>query len=176
MRHAVTLVGPDGVEIDISDRLLGGVGSITQQLEEDFLELVHGDVQLEIDDWDDAIQQHFAGVNPTDVYEVLIDRHVGMRRPRWRRLFRGILDLPWSLRFDLVEQTVSIQAFSFSKLLEASSAESVARAFENRTLQFLEVAGSTTIILTPDVGLLEPGDTIELDDDTDSEELVALLQ
>jgi hypothetical protein len=168
LQHLVTLIGPGDLRFDVTDRLIrGSIGVITSNTEQEFLELTHGDVTLDLDDHDGAVEQFFEGAQPTDVYEVTIERHTGQRRPRWATLFGGALDLPWSLRFNRKAQRVRVQAFSYSKLLERASAEAVKRTIATKTTTSTTSAGSQNVAVnTTDI---EVGDEIELYDLTNRE-------
>lgn len=160
-RHVVLLRGPGGVVFDITARIeVGGIGTITESTEEDFLELAHGDVELEIDNADGAMDRFFSGVQPTDLYEVTIDRAAESGRLRYDRLFGGVLDLPWSLTFDRAERICRVQAFSFSKLLERTSGETVRRTFA-ASLVGTVAAASKNVTGTDTAGML-PGDEITM--------------
>jgi len=134
------------------------------------LALAHGDVELELDDADDAVRQYFAAALPTDRYDVLVDRRLVAGRLLWHRVFGGVLDLPWSLRFDAEARTANLQAFSYSKHAERSSAELVRRNVTGRTLTANLSAGATTVnVNTTDI---LAGDEIEVSDLTNRETLV----
>lgn len=164
-QHLVTLRGPAG-EWDVTDRLVRDIGTIASNTEEDFLVLTHGDVTLELDNSDGAVEAFFEGMGPDDVCELTIERHSGRRRNRWDTLFAGTLDLPWSLRFNRMSQTAHVQAYSYSKLLERESAETVRRTITGRTATVSAASATVTVSSTTDI---LPGDEIELADSTKSE-------
>jgi len=180
LRYRITLLGPIGnanaasLDFDVTERVMKGtMGAITQSTELDFLQLTHGDVDLRLDNSDDAITQFFAGVQPTDRYDVVITRKSGRRRPLWQRVFGGVLDLPWSLRFDDRDRTCRIQVFSYSKHAERFSAEGVKRNVTGRTLTSTLSAGSATVNVSSTTDIL-PGDEIEITDADDRESHVVL--
>jgi len=169
LRHMVTLVDSNGHSFDVSDRLLDdGLGDITESTEEGFLELAHGDVDLQMDNQDGALTHFFDGVTPDSVVHVFIDRETLSRRCRWTRLFGGVLDLPWSLQFNHEDRTVEVQAFSFSKLAEKASAETIRRDVTGITASVNNGSRTVTVAGANAVNLL-PGDEIELSDNTNSE-------
>jgi len=169
LRHMVTLVDSNGQSFDVSDRLLDdGLGDITESTEEGFLELAHGDVDLQMDNQDGALTHFFDGVTPDSVVHVFIDRETLSRRCRWTRLFGGVLDLPWSLQFNHEDRTVEVQAFSFSKLAEKASAETIRRDVTGITASVNNGSRTVTVAGANAVNLL-PGDEIELSDNTNSE-------
>jgi len=158
----------------VTDRIVkGGLGTIAQATEVDFLQLAHGDVDLELDNFDDALSQFFAGLDPADRYDVLIDRKVGTRRPMWQRVFGGVLDLPLSLSSEARTRVVRLQAFSYSKHAERFSAETVKRTVTGRTLTSTVSAGSATVNVSSTTDIL-PGDEIEITDADDRESHVVL--
>lgn len=142
----VTVVGPDGIEHDITDRTTSGVGTLTQEVEEDLLEFVHDDIDLEIDDADGWARDYFGAARAGDVYRITVERETGRRSPKWERVFSGVLDAPASVSWNHRERTVSVQVFSASKLLEFSTAENIKRTIEGRTGTVS--AGSATVTLS----------------------------
>lgn len=163
----MVLLGPGGLEFDVSDRVGdNGIGTIGSATEENFLELTHGDVDITLLDDDAAVEQFLVDVDPADAYEVTIERVSGLRRPKYERVFGGILDLPWSIRINRKDRTVSLQAFSYSKLLERASADAIKRTF---ALTGNVSSGNKLVTVSPDTTGLEPGDEIEFNDDTNTE-------
>jgi len=146
LRHMVRIIDPDGNELDVTARVSqDGLGTLTEALEETFLTLTHGDLDFELVDEDGAVQDFLQGAEPTDVYEVIIDRE--NNDGDWERLFGGVLDLPWSIQYDRKQRTVSVQVFAYSKLLEQASAELVQRALQG-TILVNTTAGSATVTFT----------------------------
>jgi len=148
------------------------MGTITHETEETLLELTHGDLDLTLDDSDDAVWAFFNGILPTDRFYVIVLRETGKRRPRWERIFAGTVEPATSLRFDEYSQTVSIQAFSFSKLLEAASAETLVRDFSGLTGSV--TSGSSTVTISPSTGPILAGDEIRLRNGTDDEQQLVI--
>ncbi len=158
-RHVVTLTGPAG-SWDVTDRLMrGSIGTITSNTEQEFLVLTSGDVTLDLDNADGAVEAFFEGVQPSDTFEVTIERRSGRRAPRWDTLFGGVLDLPWSIRYNRKERTAQVQAFSYSKLLEHASAEAVRRSV---TLTGSVTAGQAQVTVSPNTTDLRVGDEIQM--------------
>ncbi|HET6373006.1 MAG TPA: hypothetical protein VFG76_06850 [Candidatus Polarisedimenticolia bacterium] len=116
--------------------------------------------------------QFLRGIQPSDIFELTVERTTGRRRPKWERIFGGTLDLPWSVRFNRKQKTVQLQAFSYSKLLENASAESVRRSVTGLTGSV--TAASQTVTVSPDTTNLRAGDQIELRDNTNQETQVIL--
>jgi len=164
-RIAVEITDPSGNVLDLTDRIdSGGLNSISEQVAEDLIELVHSDMDLELRDPDGVIESFFTGAEPEDVYEIAVVRDTLKRRPKCEKVFGGVLELPWSLRFNRKEQTVALQSFSYSKLLERTSAESVKRTIQAMTGSASSGAATVTSI-SPDTDDLIVGDTISLDFD-----------
>ena len=82
-------------------------------------------------------------------------------------LLQGTLDVPWSIHIDRRDHLVSLQVFSFSKILEGVSAETVKRTVTGRTGTVSIGSKVVTVSSTTD---LAPNDLIELDDGTTQEE------
>lgn len=162
LRYVVLMYGPGGEVFDLTDRLSkNGIGKIVEAVEEDFLELTHGDMAITLRNDDGAIDRFFRHLAPGDLYEITVERDAPSGRLHFERLFGGILDLPWSLRFDRVEKTASVQVFSYSKLLERISGETVRRPVTGMTGQ-ATAAGVTVSNITPNTSELHPGDDLKL--------------
>lgn len=165
----ITIEDPEGIVLDVSDRLLDDFPATEEVVEIDLLELAHGDTELTLDDKDLAVSKFLTGAREGEEWKTVICRRVYRRRQKFEPVFSGVLDLPWSLETDEDERTVTIQIFSFSKVLENTSAEIVKRTFAT-------LAGTTTAanpLLTLTTGTtadLEIGDTVAVDDDAVREE------
>jgi len=166
LRVRVTLIAPDGATLDITDRTEQRLGSLSQSVGIDLAELVHDDLDLDLDDSDGLIESLLRGATPDDLWTVVMERETLGRRTRWERIFTGVLDLPDSLTYQRKEQTAELHVFATSKLLERVSAETVARSVTGRTGSV--TGGSATVTVTSTTDLL-PGDEITLDDGTQSE-------
>lgn len=159
LRLMTRLLTPAGTVLDVTARMVeGAVASITENTEEDFLELAHGDLDLSLNNDDGLFDRLFSNVDPDDQWELILDRQSAVgERLRWERLFGGVLDLPWSLTFDRDGRTCSFQVFSYSKLLERASAEGVRRSVTgltgNVTLgsQLVTVSSSTNLRVGDDI-------------------------
>src|SRR6059036_868498 len=123
----VLLRAPDLSELDITRRVnQSELGSITDQTEEDLVSLIHGDLSLTVADPDGAVEAFLSAALPGEDWEVTIDRATGLTPPiLFERVFGGVLDLPWSLEYDRNKRTVGVNAFSYTKILENASAETV---------------------------------------------------
>ncbi len=125
---------PDGDEIDITERFQEGFGGLTSVAEIDILELAHDDIELEVDDRDEAIRDFIRGAKAGEEWVVVLLRETGRRRPKWERMFAGLLDVPWSIIWDDDEHLLTLQVFSFSKRLLISIK---APMFNSATSMFL---------------------------------------
>lgn len=161
----VWLRSPDGDVLEVSDRITR-IDAMQEAAEEDLLELRHGDLGLQLADLDGAVEAFFHLVGPNSLFEVEVLRKRAGRRVRWERVFAGVLELPWSLQYDRKDLTASVQAFSFSKLLENASAETVQRNVTGRTGS---VTAAAQLVTVSDVTDLLPGDEITLRDDAEEE-------
>ena len=168
----VTITSPSGVVVDVSNRIdSGGVNAISEQTGEDLLEIVHSDMDLTLHDADGAIEAFFANAAPDDVYELCVDRETQRRRPKYERVFWGMLDLPWSLRFNRKAKTAHLQVFSFSKLLERFGADGLKRDASGYTATV--IASTKSITVTPgNSDAFRIGDTVTLIDGSIEEEHV----
>lgn len=156
----VYLVTPTGVTLDITARLTkGGLGTITEAAEEDFLILTHSDQTLALDDRDGYIRGLLDGAATTDRWELVVERETGKRQPKWERAFAGVLDLPWSVGYDPETREAKMQVFSYSKTLERTTAETVRRNITGVTGSV--TVGSATVTLTSTTGL-QSGDVVQL--------------
>jgi hypothetical protein len=163
----VTITAPNGAVLDVTDRISADdMGSITESVEDDLLELVHGDMDFELADSDGIVAAFFEGAEASDLYEIVVLREGTGRRPGWTRLFAGVLDLPWSVQIDRKDKRVSVQAFSNSNRLERTSAESIKRDVSGRTITTTAGAATATLSSTTDV---KSGDQITATDSTAEE-------
>ena len=168
LRFCVQLTHPNGAIFDVTDRLgVDGLGEITESTEEDFLELTHGDANLTLDNFDGAFDAFFLGADELDTFDIRIDRQAVGPGLRWERVFGGTIDVPWSLTFDRKEQRLDLQAFSYSKLLEKASAETVRRTFAAPLIGTV-AATSKNVTGTDTTGML-PDDEITMANSTVSE-------
>ena len=164
----IIITSPTGQTLDVTHRWEDDFEGIEEIVEIELTQLSHSDVSLNLDDRDRTVRNFLIDAKSTDIWTVHIDRETGKRRPKWERLFAGVLDLPWSLEIDHVTDLISLQVFGFTKLLEQTSAESV------QTTQ-PAMTGSATIAtaditgITPDTDSLRVGDTVTLDDGENKE-------
>ena len=167
LRFSVRLVDPGGAVHDITDRTFAGsVGSLSESLEDDLVQFTHDDIELDLDDRDGYVTHLLRFAQPADTWELWIDRETGYRRPRYRREFGGVLDVPWSIRSTPADQTVSVRAFAYSKLLERASAETIMRTVTGRTGSASSGGTTATLSSTTD---LHRGDEIALDNGAERE-------
>lgn len=170
---ALTLQAPDGQTWDLSARVqLGDLSSLTEALEEDVLQFTHSDLELSLRDGPGFgtdpgfLEEMLTGVPAGAVWEVFLDRHRLTRRAKWERLWAGMLDLPFSLEIDRKAQVLTVQAFSYSKLLEQTSAAGIARDMGTQTGS---VTGGTSSVTIQDTTLLAVDDEVTLDDGVNME-------
>ncbi len=157
----VLLTGPDGVEDDITTRVdVSSLGRLTEELEDDLLQLVHSDISLELDDADGWASARLGAATRGEVWEVVIERETGRRRPLWTRIFGGALDVPGSIVIDRKERVVELEVWSYSKLLELAAASALARSVTNHMAD--ATAAALTATVSPDTSLLVAGDQITL--------------
>ncbi len=178
----ITMLCPDGTRRDLSDVVsLRAVGSIEESLEDDLLVLTHSDFGLTVQDEDGTFAQTMRETARTELWGLEIDRLVDDRRAKWRRIFAGILDVPLSVEIDHTEHMVSVQAYSFSKLLEDINVESLKRlqngAHDTPPGMFGQTVSATSgnTLITFDPGFsggnaLQIGDVLRIDDGTNAEE------
>lgn len=168
-----TLVNRFGEEIDVTERIeLSAVSTFTEEFETETGDYKHSDVALSLRDGDGAMAAQFEGCTSTDIYQFIIDRDTGRRRPRYERMFAGILDLSKGVKIRTSARRVDVKVLSYSKLLEKASAENV-----RRTLSDVNVntgSGSTLVTyegggLGVEFGFLQPGDSITVTNYTTSE-------
>jgi hypothetical protein len=155
--------------MDLSPRL-SEIGTLSERMEEGLLELVHGDIDLEIDNHDGAFERFIVNGQRGEEWTVRIWRRVRFRRQPWELLFAGVLDLPASVHYNRRTKTANVQAFTYSKLLESHSAEVVKRNVVGRTGTVVAASDSVSVSDTTD---LLPGDEITL---TGEDESVAETQ
>jgi hypothetical protein len=158
------ITSPQGVEYDVSRLLeIGELSAISFAPEDDLAQMHHGDMALSLDDSQGDIHAMLQGAGPTDVYDVKLSRERN-DGTGWDRLFGGILDLI-SLNYDNKTKVASIGAWSYSKLLERTPADTITRTLAaktasinsgSRVMAFLAGASETSDILA--------GDSVKLTD------------
>ncbi len=118
------ITAPSGEVLEASPRLgLSAVASVTFAPENDLGIMHHGDMDLVLDNEDGAVKAFLNVDAPKLIYEVVLERE----GPNgWSRVFGGILDI-YSLSYDNKQATASVTAWSFSKMTEQASAETVTR-------------------------------------------------
>lgn len=163
----VKLTDPNGVTLDLTGRL-GEINTLTEGTEDNLLDFVHGDIDLELNDYDGAIEALLAGATAADEYTVDIYRETALRRPKWDLVFSGLLDLPGSVTYDRKDKRVSLQVFANTKLLERGDADSIKRDIGSQTGN--ATASGFTVTALSDTSDLQIGDTIRLESTTAYEE------
>lgn len=166
-RYRLLLTSPTGEVLDLTERV-SDPGTISENVVESLLELVHGDLSMQIDDHDGAFSAFIADADPDDEYALTLLRQTKRRTPKWERLFGGILDLPWSVRRDRTERVADVEVFSFSKLLERASAEDLKRT-PGALLADATAASATLSITDGDYSEIVIGDVLTLSDGTNEE-------
>ena len=161
----ITIEHPSGYVLDVTDRI-SDVGSIREAVEEDLLQPLHGDIDFELDDFDGAVSSLIAGAMVDSVYTVEVWRDTFGRRSN-DLLFRGVLDLPWSVSRNWKQRTVSLNVFSLTKILENVSAESLVRDFS--ALGTATATATQSSATVADTTNLASGDSVRIADDTNEE-------
>jgi len=160
LRFRARIRNPLGHELDLTDRIDDdGLGTLTDALDEDLLQIVASDIGLDLVDDDGKARAFLAPGVPGDVYEIIVERETGLRRPKWRRIFGGVLDIPFSIDIDRKDGVVSLTAFAYGKLLEQASAETIRRTVTGRTGT---VSASSAVVTVDDTTDLRVGDDIQL--------------
>lgn len=170
-----TLISPNGIRTDISDRMdLGSIGDLTETLEDELLVLTHADFDLEIRDADGELFDLLQDASRADEWRFELERRTGARRGQWELIFAGVLDVPLSIEYDHKDEVLSVQVFSYSKLLEKVDLESEARVDTG----YRATVSAGTVIVTLDadhdfpggaLSYARVGDLIELNDGATSE-------
>jgi len=165
----ILLEDDQGVRFDVTDRVnLGDLSAIEESVEEDLTEFVHGDLELPIRDADGAVERYLLRdpLGASITVRVLRER---LRRGRrvWGTVFGGVLDQPWSIEIDPKDQIVSLHAFSYHKLLEKASAETVGRQITGRTGTVAAASDDVTLSSVTDIKV---GDILVLTDAMATEE------
>jgi hypothetical protein len=118
----------------------------------------HGDLSLDLADGDGRVSDFLRGAVPGDVFDVVLLRERRDGRG-WERLFGGVLDVKAVSR-DLKARRVRVSAWSYSKLLERTKADSITRALATKTasinnnsrvIAFLEAGNETSDLSVGDV-------------------------
>lgn len=148
---------PGGDELDVSPLLdVGGMSTITFEPEQDLGVIAHGDMQLALQDIGGAASGFLSGAAAGDIYEVIFERE--RIDGSWERLFGGILD-PISVSYDKKTLVLTVDAWSYSKLLERTPANTIKRALATKTasinsgsrvLSFLANSSETSDIVAGD--------------------------
>jgi len=160
LQFAVTLKSPAGDAWDVTRRLVDDqLGTLTETPEEDLTELVHNDLQLELDDRDGFLSGLLADVQPGASWEIVIERETGRRRPKWRRVFAGVLD-PLTIERDDQDLVLVLDLYSYGKRLENVSAEGYKRTVTGKTCS--GTLGTKTLTVSPDTTSLSALDVVTI--------------
>lgn len=167
----IEITDPNGTRWDLTDRLsLDDVSSLTEEVEDDLTVLTYSDISLVLDDRDGVVSGIFSGARRGDLFDVRIERETGARRPKWERLFGGVVTFPLGYRRDTKEAVVELQAYSYAKIAELYSAENLMRSF---SATGSVVAGNSTITLSSST-TLSRNDRITLTGSTANQEFTIL--
>lgn len=154
------LTAPDGTVYDITSRAdIESQGTLIEETEDDLLQFTYGNIDLTLDDRDEFLSGLFDSAEHGDVFRIEIERETGRRRPKWERLFAGVLDVEGSVTRDDAAKTVDVSAYSLAKLLEAADASSLKRSIVGRTGT---VSVGATLVTVTDTTGLEVDDQITL--------------
>lgn len=157
---SVEITDPNGSKFDVTSRIgMDSIGRLSEEVEDDLTQLTHSDITLELDDFDGVVSAIFLGAERGDAYEVVVIRETGQRRIKSERVFAGIVSVPLGIKRDTKSRMVTLECFSYSKLCELTSAESLRRAIG--TVTGSTTAGYTTLTLSS-TSLLAAGDLITL--------------
>lgn len=165
---SMTIQSPDGSRYDISERMdLGDLDELTESLEEELLLLTHGDMDLSLDDRDGFLEGLFSNAQPGDVWRVELDALRAKRRVKYERLFLGVLQVPFSIQIDRRDKVFQVQAFSFSKILEQTSAETISRSLSDNA--FATIGAGSTTMTVDDTSQLRVDDELKVFDTENSQ-------
>ena len=156
----VEITDPNGTKFDVSDRLaMESVGNLSEEVEDDLTQLTHSDISLTLDDFDGFVSAIFTGAERGDSYEVVVIRETGQRRIKSERVFAGIVSVPLGIKRDSMSRMLTLDCYSYSKLCELTSAETLRRSIG--TVTGSTTTGYTTLTLSS-TSLLAVGDLITL--------------
>ncbi len=179
-----SIIDPNGVTHDVTSMLdLDHISSVQESLEDDMLELTHSDMDLTLHDPAGGLTELLRNSARSETWEFTIERRTNKRRNRWELIFAGMLDVPLSVEIDRKAKTVSMQAFSYSKLLDTIDVDSLRYLSSNsfpETVKGQKASCPGTTFVTLDPGfsskLLRNGDIIVLDDGVNREEATVSVQ
>lgn len=166
------LVDPLGNRLDVTANM-SDVGMLSQELEDGLLNAVHGDLSLELSDDDGSIEVFLSIIDTGEPYRFELWRDHIRRRPyTYELVFAGVLDLPWSVKYERKDRTVSVEVFSATKVLDNTSAEGVKRDFTYLGTASTTATSKTVTLSSVFAGLLLSGDVIRISNGSVSEEQV----
>ena len=162
-RMRLTLTSPTGTEFDATSYLnIDQIGSVTSVPESDLAILSHSEMTLTLDNSDGEVESFFLGATPNDLYHVRLERQLP-DSPEWDRVFGGVLDIPYSLSYDDMSLTARLVAYSYSKALERTPADTIKRDLEFKTASITS-GTSQLVFLGTEADDLEIGDVVLLND------------
>jgi hypothetical protein len=163
MTLRATITSPSGDELDATVRMdIGAVGTVSVAPESDLGILAHSDMSLSLDNSDGEVEAFFEGAAPTDLYEIALERE-RVDGSGWDRMFGGVLDLRYSLSYNDKTQTAHITAYSYSKQLDRTPANTIERTLASKTAS-ITAGTSTLVFFGTEADDLEVGDVVTLDD------------
>jgi hypothetical protein len=146
-----------GTEYDWTSRALGDeFSTVSETMEEDVLEFVHSDITIKLDDSDGVVSGLLMALDATSKWKCEVWRDPAS----WVLLWGGTIDAT-TIAMDYADKTVSFTAYSHSKLLDLTSAESVQRTVTGVTgnaqvdLYTLTVTDGTNLYVDDEIQLAE---------------------
>jgi len=165
----VTITSPRGTTLDVSAQLgLDQLGSITSAPEAELGTLAHGDMAMVLDNSIGEVEAFLEGAGPSDTYDVTLSRERA-DGSEWDRMFGGVLDLPYSLSYDDMARTAHVVAYSYSKKLERTPADTIKRTLTSKTAS-INIDTSTLAFISGETADIEIGDVVRLNDGQTTEE------
>lgn len=150
--------------IDLTSRVvLGNLGSVNRAVERDLLSFRTGDLTLQLDNRDGAMDELFSSLSPTDRWMLDISL-IGVT------MFRGVVLGQGSVKFNRLDRSCELTAFGPTKILQDTSAESVKRTMGPYTVT-TATSGSSTLTLNTTAGLLSQ-DSLHLSNEVNAEDVV----
>jgi hypothetical protein len=154
---------PSAIPLDITSKVIRqGFGSINRAMERDLLSFKTGDLTLTARNTDGYFDDLFAFFGSTDIWSLRIQRRGTVQ-------FWGCLIGKGSITFDRKAKTCQVTAYGLTKLLDMTSAETIARTVAAMTVTSA-AGGATSITLNSTSGLLS-GDVLHVTDHNNSEDI-----
>ena len=157
----LVFISPLGEVFDASARLdLDNLGSVGSIIESDLSVITHGDFALTLDNSDGLVEQFFENASPTDSYEMILERK-RLDGPSWDRVFGGVLDIVSSLSYDDKAKTAHVVAYTYSKILDRTPADTIKRTLALKTAN-INADSNVLVFIAGETDDLEVGDVVEL--------------